>query len=52
MVGANVLGPNGVRALPVAAGKTKVATIFGIFPLVLGLVTLLVFTPEGIVVGF
>ena len=48
-----------MRALPVAAGKTKVATIFDIFPLLVVLVvlvvlvgTLLAFTPEGIVVGF
>ena len=70
------IGPSGVRALPVAAGKTKVATIFDIcllvvvgvgqsrrivttifdiFPLLLlvvGVGTLLAFTPEGIVVGF
>ena len=54
--------PSGVCALPVAAGKTKVATIFDIFPLVgevgvvgvvgVGVVTLLAFTLEGIVVGF
>ena len=28
------IGPSGVRARPVAAGKTKVATIFDIFLLV------------------
>ena len=36
---------------PWLLAQIKVATFFGIFPLVL-VVTLLPFTPEGIVVGF
>ena len=37
---------------PWLLAQTKVATIFGIFSTVVVVVTLLPFTPEGIVVGF
>ena len=51
------IGPSGLRATSGLAEQLRETTIFGIFPLLLlscclvG-VTLLAFTPEGIVVGF
>ena len=43
-----------LRATSGVAEQLRETTIFGIFPLggVVGVVTLLAFTPEGIVVGF
>ena len=48
-----IIGLSGLRATSGLAEQLRETTIFGIFPLVvLGAVTLLAFTPEGIVVGF
>ena len=49
------IGPSVLRATSGLAEQLRETTIFGIFPLGVGvgvLVTLLAFTPEGIVVGF
>ena len=45
------IGLSGVRALPVAAGTNEGGHYFWYFSTVV-VVTLLSFTPEGIVVGF
>ena len=47
-----VLGPSGVRALPVAAGTNVVAPIVGIFFLSLSLSKVLTFLPERRQLGF
>ena len=47
-------GPSVLRATSGSAEQLRETTIFGIFPLLAAAagVTLLAFTPEGIVVGF
>ena len=51
-----IIGPSVLRATSGLAEQLRETTIFGIFPLVVvvgaAAVTLLAFTPEGIVVGF
>ena len=47
----NIIGPSGVRALPLAAGINVVAIVLGIIFLSFSLRSLLK-TPEGVVVGF
>ena len=52
VLGCLYFGPSVLRATSDLAEQLRETTIFGIFPLgVLG-VTLLAFTPEGVVVGF
>ena len=48
------IGPSGLRATSGLAEQLRETTIFGIFPHLVGvlLVSLLAFTPAGIVVGF
>ena len=50
----SIFGPSGLRATSGLAEQLRETTIFGIFPLVdvAAGVTLLAFTPEGIVLGF
>ena len=47
-----IFGPNVLRATSGLAEQLRETIILGIFPLAAVVLTLLAFTPEGIVVGF